>query len=104
MNNITLDSPKRFLFRAVFLYAKLPPNNRGQHLLYDTLSAVVLRSSLLRLNVGARALAEKVLERYLGRRRTKVDENTIKTALKDELQKYCYRLTKRSPLILPILL
>ena len=53
---------------------------------------------------GARALAEKVLERYLGRRRTKVDENTIKTALKDELQKYCYRLTKRSPLILPILL
>ena len=33
-----------------------------------------------------------------------VDENTIKTALKDELQKYCYRLTKRSPLILPILL
>ena len=57
-----------------------------------------------RMIEGARALAEKVLERYLGRRRTKVDENTIKTALKDELQKYCYRLTKRSPLILPILL
>lgn len=57
-----------------------------------------------RMIEGARALAEKVLERYLGRRRGKVDENTVKTALKDELQKYCYRLTKRSPLILPILL
>ena len=50
---------------------------------------------------GARDLAEKVISRYLGRRRP--DVAAIKTALKDEVQKYFFRQTKRRPVILPLI-
>ena len=51
---------------------------------------------------AAGELAEKVISRFLGRRRP--DVASMKTALKDELQKYFFRATKRRPVILPLII
>ena len=51
---------------------------------------------------AAGELAEKVISRFLGRRRP--DLAAMKTALKDELQKYFFRATKRRPVILPLII
>lgn len=50
----------------------------------------------------ARGVAMRVFDRHLSRSRP--DAAQIKNALREELQKFFYRKTKRSPVILPILI
>ena len=50
----------------------------------------------------ARQIAARSIERNLSRRR--LDYNTMKTALRDDLQKYFYKQTKRRPVILAMIL
>ena len=50
----------------------------------------------------ARNTAIRVLMRHLNKSR--LDLAQLKNALKEELQKFFYRKTKRSPVILPIVL
>ncbi len=51
---------------------------------------------------GARDVATRVLMRHLNRSRPDVLQ--LKNAIKEEVQKYFYRKTKRSPVILPIVM
>jgi ribonuclease J len=51
---------------------------------------------------GARELTARLVEKALGRR--KVDLSTLRNTLREELQKYFYKQTKRKPVIIPFVL
>ena len=50
----------------------------------------------------ARRVSETTLQRALSR--GKVDYNTVKSAMKDDLAKFIFRATKRRPMILPMIM